>query len=220
MVDVPIIFAVRKQSQRCPNKILRPFYGDLNLIQIAAAKFAGNPLAFIAAHEDEFKKIADDHQIGFIQRTTKSICSEDAPEIHRYLLNLPYKNACLVNACCPLLKASSVQEAIETFQKNDVVSVFSVVESHNLIFDNNKKLINFDRVFNSKIRRPSYVGNNAFIIFEIEKLFKTGSYWDYKPNDPYLYKTSPIESVDIDTEEDFYIAQTLYEKYHDYAKRS
>ena len=57
-MDVPIIFAVRKQSQRCPNKILKPFYERQSLLKIAAEKFKGDPLIFVAAHEPEFKVLA------------------------------------------------------------------------------------------------------------------------------------------------------------------
>lgn len=215
-MDIPIIFAVRKQSQRCPNKMLRPFYNDKSLLHIAAEKFQNHPLAYIAAHEEEFKSIAEEYGINFAQRTLKSALSEEVLEIHNYLLDIPYEYACLVNTCCPLLKAETVYEAIELFKTEDeILSVFSVTESHDIIFDTNQKLINSDKVFNSKIRKPNYIGNNAFIIFNISKLFKDGSYWAYEDKDPYLFKTSKIEAVDIDTIEDFLIAQTLYEKCHD-----
>lgn len=215
-MDVPVILAVRKQSQRCPNKILRSFYNEQNLLQIVAEKFQNDPLVYIAAHEPEFEVISKQFNVNFIQRTLHSALSEKTLEIHNYLLNLPYDHVCLVNVCCPLLKSETVKKAIDLFKSNPkILSMFSVTESHDIIFNSDQKLVNLDKVFNSKIRRSNFIGNNAFIIFNIKRLFRTGSYWDYKIDDPYLFKTSRIEAVDIDTVEDFAIAQILYERYHD-----
>lgn len=213
-MGIPIVFTVRKQSQRCHNKILKPFYGNKSLLQIAIEKFKNYPLVYVAAHETEFKEIASKYNVRFAERSLKSALSEDTLEIHEYLKCMPYKSVCLVNVCCPLLKSESVYKAIKLFEKDDQIkSLFSVLKSHDLIFNNNKQLVNVDKVFNSKIRKANYIGTNAFLIFNIKTLFSTGSYWSYGLNDPYLFDTTKIESVDIDTNDDFIIAQTLYNQY-------
>ncbi len=213
-MGIPIVFTVRKQSQRCHNKILRPFCNNKSLLQIAIEKFSNYSLVYIAAHETEFKEIALQHNVRFAERSLQSALSENTLEIHEYLKCMPYKSVCLVNVCCPLLKSESVYKAIELFKEDDqIISLFSTLQSHDLIFDNSKKLINIDKVFNSKIRKPNYIGTNAFLIFNIKTLFSTGSYWNYGLNDPYLFNTTKTESTDIDTEEDFVIAQTLYNQY-------
>ena len=109
-MEIPIVFAVRKQSQRCSNKILRDFSNNQSLLQIAAEKFKNNPLAYIAAHEPEFKLIAEEYNIKFAQRTLKSALSEEVLEIHEYALDLPYKNVCFVNVCCHLIKTETINE--------------------------------------------------------------------------------------------------------------
>ena len=74
------------------------------------------------------------------------------------------------------------------------------------------KLVNNDRVFNSKIRKPNFIGNNVLLIFEPDYFFKNGTYWSYQnKNDPMLWVMDHQESIDIDTELDFNQAQLLYQ---------
>jgi len=206
---IPIIITARKQSKRCSDKLLRPFYKTDSLLDICLKKLQGNKNAYLAGHEQEFKDIAIKYSINFIQRTEESALSEDAITIHSHLKD-KFGLICQLNPCCPLVKTSTIFDAIDSFAKLNAKSLFSVKETNDLVFNSDKMLINTDRVFNSKIRRPNYIGNNVIYIYDTNAFFSTGSYWAYEKDDPNLYVMSAIESIDIDTELDFKIAQTIY----------
>lgn len=211
---IPIVVTVRKQSQRCPNKILRPFDEDrsLSLLDICLAKFRGNLNVYVAGFEKEFQEIAEKYQVSFIQRTKESAESEDPLIIHSHLKDMEFNYICQLNACCPFVTALTVYSAIDTFERLNVKTLFSVKESHELIFTSGGSLVNTDRVFNSKIRKPNYVGNNVIMIYRPDFFFNTGTYWSYVKDDPYLYVMDHSESTDIDTEFDFLVAQATFKK--------
>ena len=207
---IPIVIPVRKQSQRCFNKVLRPFYGDLSLLDICCMKFGSR--AYIAAHEGIFNKIAELYGSRFIQRTKESSLSEDNKIIHNYLKDFPFDIICCVNVCCPLLKPETVFEAIKKFESSNFKSLFSVKRTSELIFDSTSKIVNSDNVFNSRERKTNYIGTNSILIYNKKKLLEAGLNWDYTENNPYLFKIDEIEGLDIDTELDFSIAKYVYAK--------
>ena len=211
---IPIILTVRQQSQRCPNKILRPFIGRKSLLDICLEKFRNNQNVYVAGYERIFKEKAKQYNIGFIQRSRESALSEDSLIIHSHLNDLEDDFVCQLNVCCPFVKAETVFKAIDLFSKNYTImkSLFSVKESHELIFNNQKEHVNIDHIYNSKFRKPNFIGNNAILIYDRKFFLKTGKYWTYSENDPYLYVMSVEESIDIDTELDFKLAQFLTRK--------
>jgi len=191
--------------------MLRPFYGDLSLLEVILQRFQGRTEVHVAAHEPEFHDLATQYGVSFIQRTIESALAEDAQTIHQYQKQLPQGLVCHLNACCPFLTPDTVDDAIAVFLDQKPHSLFSVRKTHELIFDADQRNINQEIVFNSKLRQPNYIGNNAIMIYDKNVLFQTGAYWTYQENDPMLYVMSDEESIDVDTEFDFKVAQVLYE---------
>jgi CMP-N-acetylneuraminic acid synthetase len=164
----------------------------------------------VAGCDSEFKEMATKYNVGFIQRTRTSSLAETPQEIHTHLKD--FGLVCHVNVCCPMLESETIYRAIEELESTKATSLFSVKESHEIIFNNSRKLVNADNIFNSKMRKVNYVGNNAIAIFNMSSFYQTGLYWTYQSNDPRLFVMRDEESVDIDTELDFQIAQYLYSR--------
>ena len=61
---------------------------------------------------------------------------------------------------------------------------------------------------------PIFEVAHAFHIFNKKHFFKTNTYWNNNYNDPYLFEISELESVDVDTEHDFIVSETLYELFN------
>jgi len=206
-----IIIPARKESQRCKNKLLRPFYDNHSLISLCASKYSNQDNVYIAAHEDEFKEIADATGIGFIKRSKRSAMSEDATIIHEYLHDFKSYKICMLSGCNPFLKASTTHKFIQ--ERSSIPSAVMVKRSVDVIMDAGGVVLNKDlHCFNSKTRQPFYIVANAGYIFEVAKFLNSGVFWDYKPNDPGLFEIDEIEAVDIDTELDFRIAQLMAEE--------
>ena len=61
----------RKQSQRCPNKMLRPF-GDTTLTDIVLLKLSKcKYFSFFAGYEDEFREKCEQRNVHFVKRDRK-----------------------------------------------------------------------------------------------------------------------------------------------------
>jgi CMP-N-acetylneuraminic acid synthetase len=219
---IPLVILVRDGSTRCPGKLLRPFADGKSLFEICAEKFAGRPDVFVAAREEVFKKKARELGLQIFHRNELSVNSEDVRDIWNFLYGLPYKHACFINACCPLIKASTIDAAIDYFKKDQINpgfgpssnSLTTVKKLHEIVFTPDHVRVEVDLSFNSKFREPFLVGTNSIIVFNVEKLRQTGGFWESN-EDPLLYKISELEAHDIDTELDFIRAQAAWE----YAKK-
>ena len=203
-----IIIPARKNSQRCHNKLLRCFYHDQNLVSVCASKYRDSANVYIAAYEDEFRDVADEFNIGFIKRSRKSAAAEDAATIHEYLSDFKSQKICMISGCTPFLAAKTTHAFINSCQHYE--SAVMVKRINNVIMNSNGQVINKDiRCFNSKLRKPFFMIANAGYIFGVNRFLSSGVYWDYKLNDPAMFEISEEESIDIDTELDFKIAQIM-----------
>lgn len=205
---LPIIIPVRAQSQRCKNKCLRPFYNGLNLTEITCAKYRDNCDVFLAAHEQEFRDIANKYNIGFLQRSLRSVTSERGFEIMEYLEGFRGKRICLLSGCNPFLKAETVFKFIEASEGHK--SFTMAKNCVDVIFDCDNKVVNKDlKCFNSKERKPNRIVSNSGYVFDVDFFFKNETLWDYTEDNPALFTIDHIEATDIDTELDFAIAQAI-----------
>ena len=51
---------------------------------------------------------------------------------------------------------------------------------------------------------------HAFHIYQKDHFFKTASYWNNTENDPELFQIDDVEALDVDTETDFLISESIY----------
>lgn len=210
--DIPKILVVRQQSQRCPNKILRPFIGEKSILDVCLEKYQGRKDVYVAGFEAEFQAKAEAYGVGFIQRDKASAYGEDAKTVHNYMEDLPFKYMCFIGVCAPFLKASTVDAAVSLFcERSDIKTLFGVKAVRDIIFKPDGSLMDQESGgLNSKYKKPSWIGTNSVYVFERERFLRQGIYWNYEPNDPYLFEISAEESPDIDTEEDFAVSKALY----------
>ena len=113
----------------------------------------------------------------------------------------------------PLLKTSTINNAIETYKNlKNKDSLFSA-KKHFARFYNNKIIeMNHNR-FNlipTQNLDPIYEENSCMYIFTKESLFR---YKSRIGKNPYIYEMSDIESSDIDWPEDFELAEILHSYY-------
>jgi len=112
----------------------------------------------------------------------------------------------------PLLKTSSVNDAIETFLSkiNDgYETLFSVKTHHTRFYNSNGEDMNHNRfhLIPTQDLDPIYEENSCMYVFSKDTLMK---YNARIGNKAYLYKMNDIESTDIDWPEDFKIAESLH----------
>lgn len=210
---IPIIMTVRTQSQRCPRKMLRPFYNGKNLTEIAAEKFKGNPNVYIAGNEAVFEEIAERYGISYIHRSDRSVMGETIPEYLEFIKDLNCDAVSLFNVCCPLATAETMEEAIRIYRREGCRTLKPVVQDHEVYLDHNYLPLTEDAaVANSKMRKPLYRICNNLDVFDRKYVLEHGELYDeYLPGDPYFMTIDEEETPDIDTEAQFAWAKSLYE---------
>ena len=133
--------------------------------------------------------------------------------VYDFMVNFPSEITIFFNPCCIFLKTSTIDQAIEYFLSNNLDSLCASKVAQTLCFKNNKP-INFS--FNTAQPRtqdldPIHCQTCAFFIWRSKKFLsayeknKAGNFCGKFES----YGLSTLEAIDIDTEEDFLIAESI-----------
>lgn len=202
----------RKQSQRCPNKMLRPFAGT-TLADIMLAKLAAfAPQAFFAGHEDEFREKSERHGVTFVARDLHSVAiDEPITEILSFLRDVPYTHLLIVNGCLPFLQTATIAAFLDECRRGELQPAFAVTRRRNHFMSLDRRPLNFPldmKTINTKTVEPVLEFAHALYFFDKAYFFEHGRYWDWQTV-RLLEAGSPHELVDIDSEDDFAFAEAL-----------
>ena len=203
----------RKQSQRCPNKMLRPF-AETTLTDIMLAKLARfSPQSFFAGFEDEFREKSAGHGVTFVPRDPRSATiDEPITDILSFLRDVPYTHLLIVNGCLPFLRAETIAGFLDECVRGDLAPAFAVTRRRNHFMSLDRRPLNFPsdlKTINTKTVEPVLEFAHALYFFEKAYFFANGRYWDWQTV-RLLETATPHEILDIDTEEDFAVAEALW----------
>jgi len=211
-INLAVCSCGRVASSRCPNKMVRAFGGttltDIFLQKLA--KLGGN--TFFAGFEDIFEEKCKANGVPFVKRTKESaFIDEPASEIYSFLREQPYEQFLMVNACMPFLKVQSIIDFLNSCSDSKQAA-FAVIKKSNYFVELDGTPINFSKdlsTINTKKISPLYEFAHAFYYFDKDYFVKNGRYWDWNEV-RYVEIPSGLEVFDIDTEEDFKIAESVY----------
>lgn len=111
----------------------------------------------------------------------------------------------------PLLLSDSIDDAIHFFINNKIYdSVFSVSPIQSRLYDHKGKALNHDvdALIRTQDLQPVYEENSCFYIFTKGSFLNAGNKRIGKK--PYMYELNRSESIDIDEEQDFELAEAIY----------
>ena len=112
----------------------------------------------------------------------------------------------------PFLKTTTIDKAIEYyFEKlasGEADSIFSVTEIRSRLYNSDLQPLNHDlhELIRTQDLKPVYEENSNFYLFSKESFLKTKARIGQKPGG---FTTEPLESIDIDTPEDWELAAYL-----------
>ena len=207
----------RTRSARCPNKMLRPFAGTtLTDIMLGKLALLRHP-AFFAGFEPEFQTRAARHGVRFVQRDERSATiDEPIADILSFLGPLPFTHFLCVNASLPFLSVDAIETFLDDCLAHDRQPAFGVMRKTNHLMTLDRRPLNFDlaaKTINTKTVRPVLEFAHALYFFEKAYFFSEGTLWDW--NTVRLIEIpDKLQTVDIDTEEDFEIAEALWKGLH------
>ena len=112
----------------------------------------------------------------------------------------------------PFLSKKTIENAIKIYLEDDEHdSLFSVNLIQSRFYDHNKRPINHDpkTLLRTQDLAPVYEENSCIYLFTKDSFLKTGNRIG---NKPILFETNAAESLDIDNEIDFKMAEAIIKK--------
>lgn len=215
-MKIKALIAVRSGSERVVNKNIRPFAGsnllDLKIKQLKEIKELDGIV--VNSNDDRMLEIADKLGVEIIKRDPKyATSSVSMSDVYQNMAeNIDTDVIMYANVTNPLVNTESYVNGIKTFK--EISGKFDSLNSAHLVkefmFLDNKP-INYDLLNQPRSQDlPNiYALNFAFSILTKEHMIE---YKNVIGRTPYMYELSETESVDIDTEFDFEIAEFLYKK--------
>ena len=210
--------AAKGHSSRVPRKNMRDFGGSPLFHQILQTLFGAELVSRVVLDSDS-DEILDSARQAFPEieliRRPAELCGDDVP------MNNLILNACQVtgadeilqaHATSPLLRSSSIDQAIRTFRQDaDTTSLFSVTALQTRLYWDDLRPINHDptQLLPTQDLPVVYEENSNIYIVETEALVRCG----HRVTDqtmPFVM-TDPLETIDIDNESDFELAEAVYE---------
>ena len=220
--DICLIIQARLSSERCPNKMLKPF-ADTTLLDIALEKitqlqsFDYKKSFFLSAYEKELKEVANKYGLNVFHRSERSARSEGTPmsDMYEWWNKLNFKYCILVNACAPFLEPSTIDGFIDAYAKSESEGLFGVIKKKNYFWNKDGKLITpwpqSEACMNSKVVEPTYEAAHCLYAGRLDTIGNGIWMGDFqKPGDIELYNMEEKECLDIDYEWQFKVAEALW----------
>jgi CMP-N-acetylneuraminic acid synthetase len=216
MKKIAGIIHARKTSTRCPNKHLRPL-GDTTLIDIALEKLSKLELdeKYLAVYDQELKdKVIDGVKI--LRRKYDSVAPGNAPHniMYKHLENVKSDYIVNLNPCQPFLKVDKLQQIITMFKYSTLDSMITVKKERNFFWDKDETPINFKQ--NDRLSTTSgpwvYSATHSLVFYKKQYMLDN---WELFPNEkenpkPFIVDWSEQELIDVDTETDFKLVESLW----------
>jgi len=216
--SVTAIIPMRHNSERVPGKNYRSLAG-IPLYHHVARALSQTPEVSEIIIDTDSDFIADDARENF-----PSIRVVPRPEhlrdgsiaMNDVLANtLTHVNTDAIlqtHSTNPFVTAATFSSALRAFEngQHEIDSVFSVTRLQNRLWDAEGKPVNHDPLvlLRTQDLAPLYIENSCFYIFTKAQLRETGNRIGARP---LMHEVDPLESIDIDEERDFALAQAVAE---------
>ena len=171
----------------------------------------------MSAYEEELKQIAKKEEINIFHRSKES--AEWAGDSHlsgifEWWDKLPFKYVVMINACCPLLEAETIDRFIQTYLSVDNKAMFGVIRKKNYIWDMSAKILNAPSPSNApdtKKVNSFYEAAHCLYAGLMEDIGKNIWMGDFsKQGDILFYEVPEKETFDIDYEWEFTAYESIY----------
>jgi len=211
---VIVYIPIKKNSQRVPNKNIKPF-GDSNLLQMKldTLKQVKNIDEIIVNSDcDKMLEIGKMNDVKTHKRDDYFASSKATnSEFHGHIAEVTKTDSIfLAPVCSPFVSVESHEKSVDYYLNNSFDSVTSVTEVKNHLWLNGKPLnYDLDNVPNSQ-DLPDVVKLNYGISIIDREIMRTKN--RIVGNNPGFYKLDEIESIDVDTPFDWIVAETIYKE--------
>ena len=214
------IIPARGGSKRLPNKNILLLDGIPLIAHSIMYAQKNSPIIdaiFVSSDDKKIKELALQFGAKFIDRPVE-LAGDSQPTVSalKHCLEIinddEIENVILLQPTNPLRPESLVQQAFETYQKNNCDSLFTVTENHykfGKIINDKFEPFNYEIGQRSQDLEPLYFENGLLYISKAKAILNDEIIT--KNAFPYVVNNS-FANVDIDTQEDFDYAEYLLNK--------
>ena len=218
--DIAVIVQARTNSQRIPNKMLRPFANtnlfELTLSKLLKSKIIPQQNIIASVYEDELKQIANNLNINIYNRSHESANNDNSlQKIYEWHDKLPFKYVIKVNGCSPLLKIETIDKFIQQFIKQKEENLFGVIETKDYYWNKEGKLITpwpkNQTIMNTKAVETTYKAAHVLYASRMDLIKNNMFMGDFqKKGGIKLYPMDELECFDIDYEWQFKVGEKIF----------
>jgi len=215
MVKMFLLGTAREGSTRLKDKMLRPFAGT-TLFNIYLGKMKALWSSGLFAGWGVAIPRGDARLLGVVEREQVPVILErpridPSPQPRNqelyYLAERAESHVMWINACLPLLPASTLEKMARKFLSDgDYNCMEPVILRKNWFYHLNGKPAN-KHATSTQMTEGMYESSQAAHIFEREYLLRTGQYFKEAPS---LWVVEPEDCADIDYEYEFRFAEAEY----------
>jgi len=217
----------RLGSKRLPSKMINDFAGNNSLFRIICEKFKKinnfpQEDVWVSIYEQQLKDIAYELGIKTHHRSYESAnCDSPISLIWDWCNHedfAQYTHYCYINPCLPLLTSNTISEFVDFCHKTDYNSVFGVKPICDYVWkDNGESVIPGGKITLLNTKDKNLQGNvlAAHCLYHgrMDRLRDEIQLGGFLKGDPYFYTiNNKIETLDVDDNEDWIIAEAAYEK--------
>lgn len=216
------VVPVKHDSERVKQKNFRPFDGSRSLLDIKIEQLKGAGCfdeIYISSDSPDAKKCSEVHGVRFLERDI-SLCNNVTPwsdVIYEVVNSVPEPVTTHIAWChttSPLF--TLFNECLIRYHSNlkseKENGLIAVSECKEFILDERATPVNYSwgpwHKYSQNLKKHFFVSGALFVASKHEMLKNRYVI----SSDPYLFKASAEESIDIDTEFDFKFAQYLNEQ--------
>lgn len=220
--DIVFIVQARLNSERAPNKMLRPFAGT-SLFDICLKKIKNTKIPLenfrASVYEQELIDVCNKNGLKYFLRSKESANNDTSlQKIYEWHDKLNYKYAVIINACNLFLKPETINAFIDEYISNPYDGLFGVMPKKQYYWNESGSLITKwptgNNIMNTKAVEQVYEAGHVLYAGKMDRI-KEGV-WMGKPpysnNNPKLFEVSEFECLDIDYEWQFELYTNYWEK--------
>lgn len=214
---ITALLPMKGNSERVPGKNLRLFGGEPLFFHILKSLEKVEEIDKIIINTDsiKIKEFATPFSKVIIHDRPASICGGHIPMnaiIDYDLSQVDGEYFLQTHSTNPLMQPETIKKAIDIFFYNlkKYDSLFSVTKIQQRLYDKNFIPINHNPkvLLNTQDLNPVFVENSCIYIFSKDSFKKNGN--NRIGIKPYAFEMCQQESYDIDTEEEFKIAEKIF----------
>jgi CMP-N-acetylneuraminic acid synthetase len=218
---VAFIVQARLNSQRVPQKMVRPFAGttlfDLVLDKLLASSIIPKENIIASVYDPPLFDIALKKRVRIFNRSELSANTDDDLRIiyewHDKLKEFDY--VVLISGCNPLLRDTTIDRFVKQFIDQKEENLFAVMEKKQYYWNKEGKLITpwpeDQTIMNTKAVEPTYEAAHVLYASRLDIINDYRFMGDFQAEGGIKLMTMPeLEAFDIDYEWQFKVGETLY----------